>query len=49
MSVGQLEELSEQLLHEQNEVMKELLERGWGRNIPDTIEDSDMKITEDDF
>jgi hypothetical protein len=49
MSIPELERQAQQLLHQENEVMKELLRRGWGRNLPNELEHPDMKPTEDDL
>jgi hypothetical protein len=49
MSTEQLEELSRQNDRENFAIMQELIRRGWGMDIPDTMEDSDMHLTEDDY
>ncbi|MGZ4121608.1 MAG: hypothetical protein ACXVOI_00145 [Tumebacillaceae bacterium] len=49
MSTVELERAAQQLLQEENAVMKELLRRGWGRDAPNTLEHADMKPNEEDF
>jgi hypothetical protein len=49
MSTQELEELSRQFDRANFLIMQELIRRGWGRDLPDHIEDSDMHLTEKDF
>jgi hypothetical protein len=49
MSISELEQQAQQLLQQENEVMKELLRRGWGRNLPNELEHPDITPTEEDF
>lgn len=50
MSTKQLEELSLTFQHEEYQIMKELLRRNIGKNLPnDDLVSADMQRTEDDF
>ncbi|UOF89564.1 hypothetical protein LSG31_16980 [Fodinisporobacter ferrooxydans] len=49
LSIEELEKLNRQLLQEQNEVLKELMQRGWGKRSLDQMEHSSMTVTENDF
>ncbi|MEW9670024.1 hypothetical protein [Ammoniphilus sp. 3BR4] len=48
-SVEELEELSAHYERENFEIMKELLRRGVGKDLPDTLEHPSMFPTEEDF
>jgi hypothetical protein len=48
MSTEELERLVATYEHEEFEIMKELIKRGVGKNIPDMLEHPDMRPTEED-
>lgn len=48
-TVEELERLSAYYEHENFEIMKELLRRGVGKDLPDTLEHPSMFPTEEDF
>lgn len=50
MSTEQLEELSSTIQQEEYQIMKELIRRNIGKNLPnDDLVSADMQRTEDDF
>lgn len=49
MPVEELEKLSAEYEHENFEIMKELVRRGVGNDLPDTLEHPSMFPTEEDF
>ncbi|WP_161798187.1 hypothetical protein [Aneurinibacillus tyrosinisolvens] len=49
MSTGELMKLASKYEHEEFELMKELVRRGVGNNVPDTLEHPDMHLTEEDI
>ncbi|MBP1930916.1 hypothetical protein [Ammoniphilus resinae] len=48
-SVEELEQLSAHYANENFEIMRELVRRGVGNNLPDTLEHPSMTPTEEDF
>lgn len=49
MSNGELESYAQELLRQENEVLKELMRRGWGYRMSHELEHADITPTEDDF
>lgn len=49
ISTKQLIELSSTFQHEEYQIMKELIRRNTGNNLPEDLEHADMQPTEDDF
>lgn len=49
LSVEELEQLTAEYEHENFEIMKELVRRGVGKDLPDTLEHPSMIPVEDDF
>lgn len=49
LSIDELEKLTAENEHENFEIMKELVRRGVGTNLPDNLEHPSMFPTEEDF
>lgn len=49
LSVEELEKLTAEYEHENFEIMKELVRRGVGSDLPDNLEHPSMMPTEEDF